>query len=431
MKISNIANTYLVLSLLTGALMPVMLYIGGANIPIPEFLFLAYIFAVPSSLVFVLANGKKGKLVSMLRNRRDLSIVAVIGILNYFFLEYGLTYAERFVSASLATVIYRSFPIIMFIFLPLVLREKVSRLQIGALLLAFAGFIIAFTGGNFSFSSANGPIILFLIFIAVMSALSSVLVKRYVFDMESSMFVFNLANMVLFGAMFVASSGGGLHFSLPDTSALIAILYVGIVYNVLTGFMYYSALRMIKTTLVTNFYFLSPFITFGFAAVILGEPIRLYYLLIAVFVSVGIVIQKFDKVGGSYLSKEKKKLEYMVYDISSAFVNTRNKEVYNVLKGNGRVLAVKVEKGWHNRLGNLIYEMKQGGGGNYINEVRVYTDMDRNSVSEDESVFIRDIMGIKEHEAALICAGNPKHGERFFTDFSERIRSDRADKIES
>ena len=36
----------------------------------------------------------------MLKNRKDLAVVSVIGILNYFFLEYGLTYAEKFVSAS-------------------------------------------------------------------------------------------------------------------------------------------------------------------------------------------------------------------------------------------------------------------------------------------------------------------------------------------
>ena len=90
MKIKTIANSYLVLALLTGALVPVMLDIGGASMPIPEFLFLTYLFAVPASFVFVLMNGKREKLVAMLKNRKDLAVVSVIGILNYFFLEYGL-----------------------------------------------------------------------------------------------------------------------------------------------------------------------------------------------------------------------------------------------------------------------------------------------------------------------------------------------------
>ncbi len=421
MKIKTIANSYLVLALLTGALVPVMLDIGGASMPIPEFLFLTYLFAVPASLVFVLMNGKREKLVAMLKNRKDLAVVSVIGILNYFFLEYGLTYAEKFVSASLATVIYRSFPIIMFLFLPFVLRERVSRVQVIALALAFFGFLIAFTGGNLTFgvSAADGYIILFLIFITVMSALSSTLVKRYVFDMESSMFVFNLANFFVFAIMFATSLGSGVSIALPSTGALLAILYVGIVYNVLTGFMYSSALRMIKTTLVTNFYFLSPFITFGFAALILGEPIKFYYLIIALFVSAGIIIQKFDKVGSSYLSREEKKLKYLIYDISSAFVNTKDRKVYGLLKGDGRVLAVKVEKGWHGRIDNLVAGMKNGGSDDYINMVSVYTDLNRDRVSKEESTFIRDIMGVKDNETALICAGKPEHGERFFNDLAE------------
>ncbi|MEM3227788.1 MAG: EamA family transporter [Candidatus Micrarchaeaceae archaeon] len=418
MELKLLANTYLVLALLTGALMPVMLYFGADGISIPEFLFIVYAISVPASFAFVLLNGKKEKLFEIFRKKRDLALIALIGLLNYVFLEYGLTYAEKFVSASLATVIYRSFPILMFIFLPFILREKVSVKQIAALGLTFAGFALAFTGGNLSLSGSNFYIILFLVIVALASALATTLVKRYVFDMESSMFLFNLASFLFF-AVFLLFQLHVTGIRAPGAVSWIAIIYTGIIYNVFTGFMYYSALRMIKTTIVTNFYFLSPFITFVFAYLLLGEAIKLYYLLIAVFVAAGLLIQRVDLEGGRYLNKKKEKRNYLIYDITSAFVNTKNQALYNMLKGEGRVLAVKVESDWYSRLGNLIEEAK---GTDYSKKLIICSDEDMENVGREEKKFIRDIMGVKEGEAALISAGLPEHIESFFADFVERYK---------
>jgi drug/metabolite transporter (DMT)-like permease len=419
MEIKTLANTYLVLALLTGALMPVLLDFGAVGISIPEFLFIVYAISVPVSFAFVVFNGKMKKLKEIFGNKRNLAFIAIVGLLNYVLFEYGLTYAEKFVSASLATVIYRSYPILMFLFLPLILREKVSTKQVLALGLTFAGFVIAFTGGNLSLSGSNFYIIMFLIVIALAGALATTLVKRYVFDMESSMFVLNLASFAFFAVFFMLQTGMGGSVGLPNFGSWAAILYTGIIYNVFTGFMYYSALRMIKTTIVTNFYFLSPFITFVFAYAILGEAIKPYYLLIAVFVAAGLLIQHVDFEGGKYLSKSKKKSNYLIYDVTSAFVNTSNNKMYSMLKGNGRVLAVKVDSNWYSRLGNLIEEAK---GTDYGKKLIICTDGDRENIGNEEQKFVRDIMSIKEGEAALIGAGRPEHIEGFFADFIDKYK---------
>jgi drug/metabolite transporter (DMT)-like permease len=408
MGIKRTANTYLVLALLLGAMLPVATDIAVNKVNIYEFLFVTYLISVPASLLFVFASKKQRKLFGYLRNMKDLSLIAFIGLLNYAFLEFGLLYAERFVTASLATVVYRSFPLLMLIFIPLVLRERVTKYQLVALLLAFAGLSIAVTGGSAAaLGSANTGIVLFLIVVALASGLATVMVKRYVFDMVSSMFIFNIANLAFFSLLFALNGFpvGGI-----STSTWLAVLYTGVVYNVFVGFMYYGALRVLKTTFVTNIYFLSPFITFMYAALVLGEPIQLYYLVIAVLVSAGILVQRLDKKGGSYMAKAKTS-RATLYDVSAAFVNTESAIIHDFVKGGGRVLAIKLKKSRAPSIRNL--RPRETG--------VAYTDTDEKFVSRAEASFISEILGKTEDESVLMFAGDPNAGENYLTEAGQEL----------
>jgi drug/metabolite transporter (DMT)-like permease len=400
MKIKNIANIYLVLALILGSLVPVMLKIASQNINIYEYLVLTYIVAVPASFIFVLARKKTDRLVSTIKNYKELAFIAFLGLLNYGMLEYGLTYAEQFVSASLATVIYRTFPIFMLIFLPIMLRERLSKYQFAALLLGLIGLAIAVTGGSLSaFTNPNLPIIGFIILIALASAFVSVAIKKYSFDMEVAMFIFNLATFIFFLALFLAVKAP---LQPVNASALMAILYVGIVYNVFVGLMYYGALRMIKTTVVTNIYFLSPFLTFVFSWLILGEQIYLYYIAIALFVTAGILIQRFDKKGGTYISKQK--AQHTFHDVTSAFIHTEVPLIYDEIKSGGRVLAVKVQKDYYKVIKQKIAKPKNG-------SPLLYSNTDKKMTTPSQDEFIKEILGIKDDELVLMCAGEPSESE--------------------
>jgi drug/metabolite transporter (DMT)-like permease len=414
MEIRKLANTYLILALLLGAMLPVATELAVNKVNIYEFLFITYLLSVPTSLLFVLVTKKKDKLVGYLKNGKDFALIAFTGLLNYAFLEFGLLYAENFVTASLATVVYRSFPLLMLIFIPLILKERVTKYQLVALLLAFGGLAIAVTGGSIAtLGSANTFIILFLVIVALASALATVIVKRYVFDMESSMFIFNIANLAFFALIFALN---GFPMGTISGGVWAAILYTGIVYNVFVGFMYYGALRMLKTTFVTNIYFLSPFITFVYAALILGEPIQLYYLAIAVLVSAGILIQKLDKKRSSYIAKAKSGSS-MFYDVSAAFVNSESTVIHDFIKGKGRVLAIRLKKVHAHH----IRELKP-------HETGVaYTDSDERFVSKNQASFISEIVGKAEDELVLMFAGDPSAGESYLAEIDQKA-SEIADK---
>lgn len=405
MDTKGTANAYLIAALMLGALLPIALkFASGLNTY--YFLFLAYVLSVPVSFMFVLQSGNLAKLVSYVRNPRSLALIAFIGLLNYAVLEFGLTYAENFVSASLATVVFRTSPLLMLLFIPLILRERITAYQAVALFLGFAGILVAVGGGTLNiFSGANTFIISMLVLVAAASAVAGLLIKRYVFNMESSMFIFSVANLAFFSIMFASS---GMQLSPLSALQAVGIAYTGIVYNVFVGFMYYGALRMHKTTFVTNVYFLSPFITFIFSVLILGEVIEPYYILIAVLVSAGILIQKLDKHGGSYRSPSKTKLT--VFDITGAFASTGELAISRAIDNGHRVFAVKLDGRHKGDLDSMIAE------GSYNN---IYMGGDPRIVNE--STFCRDIIGARDGEHMVLKVGDVKSNEEFFSDLGSRI----------
>jgi drug/metabolite transporter (DMT)-like permease len=406
MGIKSAAYAYLFFALVLGALLPIALDYAS-SMGIYEFLFVTYAISVPASLVFVLARGKWRRLASYLGSWKDLGIIAAIGLLNYATLELGMAYAERFVTASLATVVYRTYPLLMLAFLPIVLRERVSRYQIAALSLGCIGLCIALSAGTLNIFAGSDPaIVALLVGVAFSGAFAAVLVKKYAYDMESSMFIFNLANFLLFAALFAY---GGFQLRAITIGSMMPALYVGILYNVIIGFMYYGALRTLKTTIVTNIYFLSPFITILFAYVLLGEAIEPYYLAVAFLVGCGILIQSFDKTGGTYRARAQSRRRFAVFDVTGAFVDTGELAISAAIRSGGRVFAAKLE----GKRGNAVDEVVRLG--SYPN---VFGPDD---IAAHESDFVKDVIGAGDGDTVIIKAGDIESGERFFEDLSLKM----------
>ena len=407
MRLNALAYIFLVASILLGALVPVA-FGFGTKMNIPEFLFLVSVIASATMLAFVVLKGKASRLIEYLTSPRDLGVIAAIGVLQYALWGYGFLYAERFVSVSLAAAIYRTFPLLMLLFLPLILRERVTKYQVAALSLALVGLVIALSGGLGIGDVTNFPVILLLIGVALSNAFTSVMIKRMMFDIYSSMFLFNLTNAVLFGAIFIL---GGFSPSPISTSELMGIAYMGVVGFSTLGIMYYSALRILKTTLVTNLYFLSPFLTFVYSFFIFGEAIKPYYLAIAALVGVGLFLQKADTLGGTYLQKSNDGAK-TIFDVTSAFVNSEEERINSVIKRGGRVLAIKMSAGHKEALNMAILSANSF-------KTHLYTDLHA-AIKHDEAEFIREIMGIEQGEIALMSAGEPSQSEQELRELSVR-----------
>lgn len=401
------AIVYLLLtaSLFSGALLPVLLGFGR-NIGLYEFMFLISAFGLASSVLFVAVRGKTGRLVSIMSNPKMFSIALLAGLLSLLPLEFGIAYAEQSISASLATVIFRTSPLLMLILLPVILRERLSRYQILALALAFAGLYIGISRGNIiSVNPADGPIIGFMAAMALGYALSTVLVKRYMFDIEVQLAAGGMAFFAFASVMFLAH---GAVLQPIGIAGLALALYIGAVFNVYSFYIAFYALRRVKTTLYANVYFLSPFITFVLSYFLLGEAIEPYYIAIAAFVAAGILIQQFDRIGGTYMPKSSiaKNTRMFMFDVTGAFSETGETAINRQINSGGRVLAIKLPVSCKDSISNL---MEQG----------VYTS-DHPGIGR-ESAFLKDTIRMDGQEFLLMKVGSLEECEAFFHNVEKRV----------
>ncbi len=402
-----VMNAFVAVGIVLAALWPVALNLATA-MNIYEFMFLEYLAAIPASLLLVLLFKKQKGIREILGNKKLLAIIALISVLNYGFQDYGMLYAEHFISASLASLIFMSYPILMLIFLPIINKEKVSRYQIAALGLGFLGICFILTEGGASVGSMNAFGVLLVIAVALATALSLSLAKRYVVDVQNAILFFNLFSLAMFSVAFLVA---GAPMSPLTGAEMFSVLYTGIVYSVIFAFLYYAALNTLKTTIVTNFYFLVPFITFALSYAILGNQIPLYYILAAVIFSGGILIQKLDKTGGTYIAKrERKSGDASLFDVTGAFAETGEVTISAAIRNGGRVLAMKLD-GAHR---GIVDELARSG---------MHSDVftDEHKAIPDESRFVRKTLGAGEGEMVVMKAGVADEGEAFFEALSERV----------
>ena len=159
MELKQKAYLMLTLSMFWSALLPVIITLGKGG-GINEFYMIVYASAVPASFLAVVMRGKVGELRSTLREWKTVAMMGIIGIVTFFPIEYGITMAEQYVTASLASVIIRLSPLLMLVLLPTVLRERLTKHQIVALGLGFVGLYIGVSGGSLFgvFQNANANV---------------------------------------------------------------------------------------------------------------------------------------------------------------------------------------------------------------------------------------------------------------------------------
>ena len=189
-----------------------------------------------------------------------------------------------------------------------------------------------------------------------------------------------------------------------------AVFYVGIAVNIVGYYGYFAALRLLKTTMATNAYFLSPFLTFVFADLILGEAITPYYILIAALVSVGMFVQKLDRVGGSYAQRQGSASRVEIFDVTRAFVSGEERAILSAIERGEKVLAMKVHA---RHRGSIAAILGSGRPGN------VYTDI--GAFGAEVRDFINEMVNKGEEEMVVLVAGAPVESETFLADLAGRL----------
>lgn len=410
MELKQKAYILTILAVMWASMQPIFLSFGRGT-EMNTFFLLVYAIAIPASLAFVVSRGKLKELRTALSDWRKVAILAVIGLVLFIPTEYGVTYAETYVSASLVAVMLRMSPLLMLMLLPIVLRERLSKYQILALSLGFVGIYIALSGGSLFgvFSNSSAWVIGLLALMAFVYSFSIILIRKYVFDISVILFGAAVTMFLLLLGINVAS---GLQLQ-PLTSLQIGIAAIlGVTYNVIGYSIFYTYARVLKATVSANILSFSPFLTFILAGIILGQPVYAYYVVIALLAVVGIVMQSFDKVGGAYVAKSNEEtLKRMtIFDVTGIFANTGELAINSTIKDGGRVLAVRFDAQHADKINGLVGDPQSTG---------VYT-ASHEGIGK-ESAYVKDVLGARPDDIVVMKAGKLDECEKFLHDLYSKI----------
>ena len=402
----GLANSYLLIGIVLNAIWPIALQVAG-SINVYEFLFLENAVAVVGSLLLLKTVRRRSSIMELLKSRRALIFVAIVALLNYAVPDFGMLLAEHLISASLAAVTFRSYPILMLLFIPFVLKERTTKYQFASLAIAFAAIFLVIYPLQGPMPSGGALLGIGLALVAALSnALALVIMKRYVHETENALFLFNLIGFALFAVLFIAN---GLPLGAISTTGWLAILYAGLLYSVVSAYGFYFALKTLKTTVVTNLYFFVPFVTFIFANLLLGQPFSLYCIIPAIMLVCSMLVQKLDKKGGTYATQRKGLDSMQIFDVTGAFIRTEEQEIASLIRSGGRAFAVKVNHAHSGFVEELSKE----------NTTMIITRTKNKLVQEMK--FIDEVLGTGADEIAVVVAGGNEECEEVLENISARL----------
>jgi len=226
---------------------------------------------------------------------KDLMLVdwlrgAFLGVLNPFLYYLVLLKAYDLLLAQEAGTLNYIWPVVLVLLSIPLLKQKISWLSVGAILISFFGTLVIGTRGNILTLEFKNPLGVFL---AVSSAIFWALF--WIFNVkDKNDEVIKLFINFCFGSLFIliyviASSG----FHLPNYQGIVGSVYVGIVEMSITYIIWLKALQLSGTTAkVSNLIYLSPFISLIIIHFIVGEQIFLSTFLGLILIVTGILIQQ-------------------------------------------------------------------------------------------------------------------------------------------
>jgi drug/metabolite transporter (DMT)-like permease len=388
-------------ALLVASSMPIAFKLGSA-IPTMTLMFYISLVGVATSFLLMVANKGLSQLKGIFKNKNHLLSLVATGTLVFAIEPLALAYATHYVNADLAAVIFRTWPIFLVLLAPFVIRERITKWDLIGVLVGFLGLASTLISGTaISLPLYELPFVAVLLCAAFVDALSTAISKRYNYELTSSIFVYNIISLVIFAPLAVYTNTWQLKIMTPDV--IFSILFLGILTEAVFAYMFYEALRLVKTSIASTSFIACSFMTLILSFVFLGEAIKPYYIVIAATVVAGVLIQKFaPKSTGNFITSRKKKGPGLfIYDVTPAFINTHHPAILKTMKGNGRVLAIFANQ---DRSSERINEHLQKLGNS---DILLFTDRTKGIATKSELDFTRDIMGGKNDRLLILGSGNP------------------------
>lgn len=218
---------------------------------------------------------------------------ALLGFLNPFLYYVILLKAYSILPAQLAQPLNYLWPVMLVLLSVPLLKQKLSRSSLFAVLMGFAGVYIISTRGEVFNIDIQNP---FGVFLAAGSSI--IWAFFWIFNQKDERNELNkLFWNFVFGFVYILIAT--LLFSeLPvfNWKSLSAVVYVGLFETGITFYLWMRSLQLTETnSKISNLVFLSPFLALFFIHFILKEEIHYTTIIGLIFIIFGIIVQQFAK----------------------------------------------------------------------------------------------------------------------------------------
>ena len=220
---------------------------------------------------------------------KDYFSSAILGFLNPFLYYVILFKAYSVLSAQEALTLNYIWPIMIVILSIPLLKQPLTIKSMVTLLNSFTGVYILATGGEVSGFRFTSPVGVGLaLSSAVVWALFWIYNVRDTRDEAAKLFL----NFVFGFVMILTATLLFSRVVIRNSAGLIGVVYIGLCEMGIAFILWLKALKLSRSTArVSNFVYLSPFLSLIFIHLIVGERIALSTVLGLVFIIAGIVLQ--------------------------------------------------------------------------------------------------------------------------------------------
>lgn len=412
MRIKDKAYVALGIAMIELAVTPVLLAVSGYGTSghavlsnTLSLLFYVFLVGSVSSLAISFAKDRMHGLIGIFRNRSMLALLIVAGLLNDAVSQALLGIGSIGTNPGIGAIVFRTWIIMVAILMPLVLRNKVTKIQLLATMFGLAGaYVIVSNGTLLTINMQELPYVAILLLSALAVTFSTLIMKKYNADTMGTIALFNVSSAMFLGIFMLFFNHASAFAFTPTT--VFTIFFLGIVAYAVGTTLYFYSLRVLGPMIIGNIILVVPFLTIFISWFAIGTAIKPYYFIAAVLLSVGIVIQQRFSKAPEHIKSKAGAPGMTIFDISGVFADTKSLAISSSMMGDKRALCVKLS-------GAVDYDRLNQVSGKY-GCLAFTTDRLHEEVTGDELDFIRDITGLSSGETALVGVGKADMVERAF-----------------
>ncbi len=407
MKIKQKGALALVIALLELSFLPIFLGVAGHAVGTLQLLFYTFLIAALVSVPVAVVVDKEG-FKTLLTSGKGLLIIGIAGLCNNAISQILLTIGTLGTNPSIAAIVFRSWVLFSALLIPIVLRNKVSKGQLVAILVGFIGlYIVLSSGALTSLNAHDFPYLLMLLACALVYTVSVLLMRFYNASTTAAVALFNIVSVVFIGATALALNTP---IAIPvSLQSMGIILFLGVVTYGVGTTLYFTAYKTLNPVFVGNVTLAVPFLTIIFSALLIGTPIEPYYIYSTAIIAGAVLIQqRLSRRATERINSSANLRDLQIFDVTSAFIN--NKKIVQQIRADNRALAIKLSNGKYT-MANLQTLLSGG-------EALFFTnDAPHESISPDELDFINEIIAPQKNETVLIGIGKASSIENAFDQF--------------